>query len=68
MVMFEEEQYTVVVPKERVINVICDEGDGCGQTRNFTKKRFFIWLYSRFCCLLLMHYHIGVYVCSVNDM
>ena len=29
MVMFEEEQCNTVVPKERVINFICDEGDDC---------------------------------------
>ena len=28
-VMFEEERCTTVAPKERVINFICDEGDGC---------------------------------------
>ena len=27
--MFEEEQCTAVVPKERVINFVRDEGDGC---------------------------------------
>ena len=29
LVMFEEEQCTAVVPKERVINFVRDEGDGC---------------------------------------